>query len=589
MKKYLIAGIIAFLSLAGFVGYDYALRTDKLSLGGTCTRFVGALPTTLSGAGITTSATSIGVSSATIKQTGQKLNMQHFTCDGGSGLAYLTLEPGNTSRQEFVSCSGITQNSNGTAIFTGCSRGLEPVYPYTASSTFQFTHGGGTTVIVSNSPPFYDTFVNKSNDATITGVQTFASTSLPGVAINTTDAQLVANGTSTLATVNYVNNVSIAGASNATEAVKGIVELGTALETASSTIFGSTGASVVMQSKNATDTPLSGCASGYTTTPGAGCSVIATLAGKIRQTWLDIFTTANTWTNTNLFSSPTSFSSTTNFTATATFSAGVIGVVDYWTATASSSWTKPNGVSTSSMMMIELWGAGGGGGAGNEGGGNSGDGGGGGGGAYVRRYMLTSSATSTVFCRVGSGGASATAGENTVFGTYATAYGGGAGGSDAAAASSAGGGGGGGSASAGSVGGAGGVGTGGAGGNTNGGAQASSGAAGNSGNSGSGGGAGFTGGQGYEGGGGGGSNNTNGGSSTWGGGGGAGGGDSAFSGGTSVFGGAGGDRSATEGNGGNGNAPGGGGAGAHADWDGGVTAYTGGIGARGECRITTWK
>lgn len=288
MKKYLIAGIIAFLSLAGFVGYDYALRTDKLSLGGTCTRFVGALPTTLSGAGITTSATSIGVSSATIKQTGQKLNMQHFTCDGGSGLAYLTLEPGNTSRQEFVSCSGITQNSNGTAIFTGCSRGLEPVYPYTASSTFQFTHGGGTTVIVSNSPPFYDTFANKNNDATIKGVYTYASTSLPVVEITTTNAQLTANGTNTLATLAYVASTSYSGTVDATESVKGIIELGTALESASSTIFGSTGASVVMQSKNATDTPLSGCASGYTSTAGAGCSVIAMLNGKIKQSWYDL-------------------------------------------------------------------------------------------------------------------------------------------------------------------------------------------------------------------------------------------------------------------------------------------------------------
>jgi hypothetical protein len=56
-----------------------------------------------------------------------------------------------------------------------------------------------------------------------------------------------------------------------------------------------------MQSRYATDTPQIGCAAGYTGVAGAGCTVIATLAGKIRQSWLDIFGTANTWTALNTF------------------------------------------------------------------------------------------------------------------------------------------------------------------------------------------------------------------------------------------------------------------------------------------------
>ncbi len=291
LKKHLIALVVAVGIVGGyFLPLNSVEQIKNISLG--TINFVGTLPTTLSGSGITSSATSIGVTSMKISQTGQALTMANF-----GSIGYVTLEPGVSSRQEVASFTGITQNSNGTAILTGVTRGLSPVSPYTASSTMRFSHGGGTKLIVSNSPPFYDTFANKNNNASIFGQYTFGSTTIPQMATDTTDAQLVANGTSTLATLNYVNGVAVAGAPNATEAVKGIVELGTALETASSTIFGSTGASVVMQSKNATDTPLSGCASGFTSTPGAGCSVIAQLSGKIKQSWLNL-TEAFTFTAT---------------------------------------------------------------------------------------------------------------------------------------------------------------------------------------------------------------------------------------------------------------------------------------------------
>lgn len=237
--------------------------------------FVGTLPTTLSGSGITSSATSIGVVSMTLQQTGQALSMSDF-----GTIGYITLEPGVSSRQEFASFTGITQNSNGSAVLTGVTRGLAPVSPYTASSTFRFSHSGGTKLIVSNSPPFYDTFANKQNAASITGQYTFASTAIPQMATNTTSAQLVANGTSTLATLEYVNTVAVSGAANATEAVKGISELGTAAEMASSTIFGSTGASTVIQTKNATDTPQSKCNSAGSAN-GAGCVPVTQLDGKI--------------------------------------------------------------------------------------------------------------------------------------------------------------------------------------------------------------------------------------------------------------------------------------------------------------------
>lgn len=262
-----------------FVGWNHLPNRYSGSplVGATNTKFVGALPTYLSGAGISSSVTSVGVLSLTIKQTGQVLQMSDFGTVG-----YATLEPGSSARQEFISFTGITQNSNGTAVLTGATRGLSTVYPYTASTTQQFAHGGGTTLIISNSPPFYNTFANQNNDATISGTYTFQSWALPGVAASTTDAQVSA-ATSTFATVNYVNNTTIAGAANATAGVRGIVQLATALQASSTSALGggSTGASLV---------PATNIISA---TPGASLLVMAQSTGKILQGWLDL---AASWT-----------------------------------------------------------------------------------------------------------------------------------------------------------------------------------------------------------------------------------------------------------------------------------------------------
>ncbi len=304
MKKYLFSTIIAALSLFGFIHFTNLEKSPSAkSFGAINTRFVGALPTTLSGAGITTSAASIPVISATIKQTGQVLAITDF-----GSTAYLTLEPGNASRQEFVSCTGLTQNANGTAIFTTCARGLAPIYPYTASTTLQFTHGGGTTVIISNSPPFYSNFAVQNNDATITAKWIFSSTSQPvydGTPTFTNALSFVSKG--------YIDGLVAAGVATSSETNFGGVWLGTALQQASSTDSGANKPYVV-QTKYATDTPLSGCAVGYTGTAGAGCSVIAQLTGKISQAWLNL---------TEAFT----FSGAVTFNSTSTHSGASIGTI----------------------------------------------------------------------------------------------------------------------------------------------------------------------------------------------------------------------------------------------------------------------
>jgi hypothetical protein len=118
----------------------------------------------LSGSGISSSATSITLTSFTIPQNGYKILSTDL-----SSVFYITIDPGNTSRQEIVSCTGVTQNANGTATLTGCTRGLNPVQPYTETSSLKFPHGGGSKVIISNPPHIYEQYGALANDETITG------------------------------------------------------------------------------------------------------------------------------------------------------------------------------------------------------------------------------------------------------------------------------------------------------------------------------------------------------------------------------------------------------------------------------------
>lgn len=104
--------------------------------------------------------------------------------------------------------------------------------------------------------------------------------------------------------------------------------------------------------------------------------------------------------------------------------------------TASGTWTKPSGAT---FVMVEAWGGGGGGGSGRRGAAASArhGGDGGGGGAYVQRLFRASDlgATETVTIAAGGAGGAAqtvnstngingTAGGNTTFGSWLTAYGG---------------------------------------------------------------------------------------------------------------------------------------------------------------------
>lgn len=99
------------------------------------------------------------------------------------------------------------------------------------------------------------------------------------------------------------------------------------------------------------------------------------------------------------------------------------GGSNYQTFTSSGTWNKPG---TGNVAIIQCWGGGGGGSKGTNPGG-------GGGGAYVERMIPMASLPGSVTVTIGAGGTGAsvagngTAGGNTTFGSFVTAYGGGGG------------------------------------------------------------------------------------------------------------------------------------------------------------------
>lgn len=88
-----------------------------------------------------------------------------------------------------------------------------------------------------------------------------------------------------LADVSYANFVGSSGCANALSSVRGCVQLSTALQQASSTQVGSTGANLVPWNAISTSTPTYSCdASGVA---GALCSTIAQNDGKLSPSWLN--------------------------------------------------------------------------------------------------------------------------------------------------------------------------------------------------------------------------------------------------------------------------------------------------------------
>lgn len=254
--------------------------------------------TTLSGAGIGTTDTSINLSSLKTP-SGYAIQMADF----GGVIGYATIDPG-TSKEENISFAGITQNANGTAQLTTVTRGLNFVAPYNSSTSLAYAHSGGATLILSNSAAFYSQFNIAASTSTISGNWTYNSSSLPKVSGDTPN-NVVGNATATLATVGYVNSVASSGAANASSATAGLVQFGSLAQIASGTNIGSTGAGLV---------PL-GQMYGASSTSRTQIPVTRS-NGTLDPTFY--VNNANTWAATSTFASTTIFngSTTINFAPT---------------------------------------------------------------------------------------------------------------------------------------------------------------------------------------------------------------------------------------------------------------------------------
>lgn len=313
--QYLITiGIAAIISLGSLFGYsniqsksydtklsvydseirDYisqyvsqSVKSSEIKLGSTLP--IAGNTYNLAGSGVSSSATSFTLQSFTITQTGQLIQDSDM-----SDTFYLTLEPGSKSKQEIVSCTTVTQNSGGTATLSGCSRGLSPITPYTASTTLRFVHGGGTQVIFSDPPQLFNQYAAKENTQYISGAWIASSTnpwsydqvfgitasttstvmpyaswvfnnfvdvynteSIAGVKTFTATTTLsnggllgytIDGGSNNLAIANksYVDGVVTGGAANANTTTKGLVEEATVAEIDASSSTGGTGAKLFM-------------------------------------------------------------------------------------------------------------------------------------------------------------------------------------------------------------------------------------------------------------------------------------------------------------------------------------------------------
>ena len=304
--------------VGGWFGIQPQPTTEPASiiqyLGSDNQLFFGGSTYYISGSGITSTGTSITLTSLTIPQTGQKIQDADL-----SSTFFLTVEPGNTTRQEFASCTTLTQNSSGTATLSGCSRGLSPISPYTASTTLGFAHSGGSKVIFSNPPQLYDQATFKTNDETITG------TWLIGTPTASTQ---IANKT-------YVDNVANAGAATSTSSNGGIVEIGTQAEMASGTTADTDKPRVIITDFS-TSTPDG-------TSQAGKFAVISETDGKLNQKWLDL-TEDYTWTGLHTFSGATTTISSATTTITTT-----TGVLGFATTTPT---LKSNGISIGADVYI---------------------------------------------------------------------------------------------------------------------------------------------------------------------------------------------------------------------------------------------
>jgi hypothetical protein len=228
------------------------------------------------------SATSMRVTPYPRDLDGIKLTMTDF---GTSPTA--TIDPKVRNTEEIVGFTGIVDNGDNTATLTGLTRDLTSKSPYTTPGSGR-AHSASAIVVFSNNPQMYARFAAPENTQTWSAVQTFTSTTPPAYNVDPIWANF---STQIFADVAYVNSVVAAGAANASESVKGIIQLATGVQAALGTSAGSTGARLVLGNNLATSTP---------TFTGTNVIPVTGTNQKLSQLFFDL-TQGFTWTGLHIF------------------------------------------------------------------------------------------------------------------------------------------------------------------------------------------------------------------------------------------------------------------------------------------------
>ncbi len=147
-------------------------------------------------------------------------------------IAYGTLEPNNSTQEEQISFTGLTQNVNGSATLTGVKHVLF-LSPWTETSGTTKNHPGGSAFILSNTSGFYKHFVSTDENQTVNDILTFASGATPLITDLPSTPLMAANK-------QYVDNVVSFGAPIASPSVAGLVQQATQAQVYAKTQLGST-------------------------------------------------------------------------------------------------------------------------------------------------------------------------------------------------------------------------------------------------------------------------------------------------------------------------------------------------------------
>lgn len=203
---------------------------------------------------------------AKMSDSASSFTLNQSTDDDGTTLAGtygLTIDEGTSSEEHVIATLA-------GAAATVVTRGLSRVDGTTNKSANQKEHARGAVVKMTNHPALIQMVDLLNGDVAFDtvdwdGVQSITGLSTPG-----------AGETTKASNVEYVNNVSIAGASDATTVGKGIVEIATDAELAAGTATGGTGATVTAGG------------SSFNETAAAGKVPVAESTGKLGEDWLGL-------------------------------------------------------------------------------------------------------------------------------------------------------------------------------------------------------------------------------------------------------------------------------------------------------------